>query len=379
MAPRLSHLEGEPPRMIPISCRAALYKIPCRRILENSTERFAEYEYIVVKISFDDGTEGTGWTYTQGKGGTSVLHLINDYFAKEVTAKEVSDPVGLYNLLWAATYSYGLEGPARLAYGALDVALWDANAKAVELPLYVMLGASKKKKVKAYRSAIDLNYTEEELVADCLRFKGQGFTAFKIKVGKSDFREDLRRIETVRNAVGPDSILMVDANRKWTLKEAARKGKEFERLGLSWLEEPIEANLLDDYRHLSRKLGIPIAAGESLYNRSEAVALVAGKCVDVVQLDVLRVGGITEWIKLAHMAELLGLPMAPHFSEEIAVQVLCSIRNGIYLEHLPGSNLHDSGMLKNSFILRDGYAIPPERPGHGIEFDLDKLAQFESK
>src|SRR2546426_373113 len=124
MAPRLSRLEGEPPRMIPISCRAALYKIPCRRILENSTERFAEYEYIVVKISFDDGTEGTGWTYTQGKGGTSVLHLINDYFAKEVTAKEVSDPVGLYNLLWAATYSYGLEGPARLAYGALDVALW---------------------------------------------------------------------------------------------------------------------------------------------------------------------------------------------------------------------------------------------------------------
>jgi L-alanine-DL-glutamate epimerase-like enolase superfamily enzyme len=363
--------------MKPLSCEVGLYRIPCRRILENSARRFSEYEFVIVKLSFSNGIDGVGWTYTQGEGGSSIMHLIDDYFAKELISSGISDPDSLYEHVLSKTYSFGLEGLARLAYAALDLAVWDANAKSSGLPLYVMLGGSRDAKVRVYRSAIDLNYTQDELVSECSQYKKEGFTAFKIKVGKPDFNEDLERVAAVKKAIGSSSILMVDANRRWSVKESLGKGRELERLGVYWLEEPIDANLLDGYQYLTKKLDISIAAGESLYNRYEAAALIARRCADIIQLDVLRIGGVTEWMKMAHMAELLGLPVAPHFAEEIAVQTSCAARNAILLEHLPGCNLRDSGVLQNSFNIVNGYASPSDKPGHGIVLDWEKLRNFK--
>ena len=361
--------------MKPTSCEASLYRIPCRRVLQNSAEKFSSYEYVIVRVGFSDGIEGVGWTYTQGKGGTAILHLLNDYFSKVILSNGISDPKQLYDSIYSATYSYGLEGVARLAYSAVDVAFWDALAKSRELPLYLLLGGSKGNTVRAYRSAIDLNITDEEAISDIRRYKERGFGSFKIKVGRADFDEDLRRIETVKGVIGSDDVLMVDANRRWSVSEGVAKGRELERRGIFWLEEPIEAELFDGYCLLKNELNMKVAAGESLYNRSDATRLISGSCVDVIQLDILRIGGITEWMKFAQMAEVLGLPMAPHFSEEISVQALCAIRNGMFLEHLPGSNLHDSGFLLRSYSLKDGFGTPPNGAGHGIVFDFEKLEE----
>ncbi len=360
----------------PKEMEVLLYKIPSRHTQENAIARFTAYEWIVVKIRFSNEIEGLGWTYTQGRGGSAVFHLIADYWAKEILSTPSIDPETLNKKVWSLSYSYGLEGISRIAYSAIDIALWDALAKAHDMPLYELLGGPKSPKVKAYRSAIDLNFSLEELVEDIKRFKAQGFKAFKIKVGKPKFEEDVERIKAVKEVIG-DMPLMVDVNRGWTYQETVRRGKVLEELGVYWLEEPIEADLLDQYKQLREKLDIPIAAGESLYNGYEQARLILDKCVDIVQLDVHRSGGITEWMKYARMAEALGLPMAPHFGEEISVQVLSAIKNSLFLEHLPGSNLNDSGVLASTLKFEDGYAIPPDKPGHGIEFDWEKISKYE--
>ncbi|WP_338598927.1 mandelate racemase/muconate lactonizing enzyme family protein [Sulfolobus tengchongensis] len=358
------------------SVEVGLYKIPSRHIQENSIARFTAYEWTIVRLKFSNNIEGIGWTYTQGRGGSSIFHLITDYWAKELLSEGDLDPLTLNKKVWSLTYSYGLEGLSRLAYSAIDIALWDGLAKSHDLPLYEMLGGPKSPKVKAYRSAIDLNFSIEELVDDVKKFKNMGFKAFKIKVGKPNFEEDIERIKAVKEVIG-SYPLMVDVNRGWNFQDTIRRGKVLYDLGVYWLEEPIEADLLDQYKMLREKLDIPIAAGESLYNGFEQTRLIIEKCVDIVQLDVLRSGGITEWMKYAKLAESLGLPMAPHFGEEISVQVLSAIKNALFLEHLPGSNLNDSGVLKSSLKFEDGYAIPPDKAGHGIEFDWEKLSKYQ--
>jgi L-alanine-DL-glutamate epimerase-like enolase superfamily enzyme len=362
--------------MRPKSFTVNLYRIPSRREQRNALETFTEYEYAVVRIDFDNGIEGIGWTYTQGRGGTAVLHLLRDYYGPALINEGISSPDELNRKASSLTYSYGLEGVSRIALSALDLALWDALSKGADYPLYLMLGGKRGSKVRAYRSEIDLNYTVEELRAECSAFREAGFTAFKIKVGKESVEEDVRRIRAVRDVIGEGSELMVDANRKWSLKEALRRGRKFQEEGVYWLEEPVEAEALEDYKVLRRSLDLRIAAGETVYNRLHALRLINEGCVDVVQFDVLRVGGITEWLKLAHTAELQGLPVAPHFGEEIAVQTLNAVPNALFLEHLRNSNLHDSGVLSSSYRLEGGFAYPPEAPGHGIQFNWEALYKY---
>ncbi|BBD73434.1 mandelate racemase [Sulfodiicoccus acidiphilus] len=354
-----------------------LYRVPSRHVQENAIARFTHYEWVLVKLTFNGGVEGVGFTYTQGRGGGAVFSLLSEYWAKELLTSEELDPLTLNRKARSMTYSYGLEGVSRIAYAALDIALWDAEARAQDVPLYRLLGGPRNPKVRAYRSAIDLNFTVQELVEDVKKFKEMGFRAFKIKVGKPELEEDLSRIRAVREVIGKDP-LMVDANRGWSFTEALRRGRAMEDL-VYWLEEPIEAELLDEYKELRGKLRVPIAAGESLYSSYEQTKLITEGCVDVVQLDVLRSGGVTEWMRYAQLADSLGLPVAPHFGEEISVQVLSAVRNAMFLEHLPGSNLNDSGLLRKGLRFEEGYALPPDGPGHGLEFDWDRLKSYQVK
>lgn len=362
--------------MFPEKIENHLYRVPSRTVQQNSTHTFREYEYIVTRISFSNGFEGIGYTYTQGNGGTAILKLLDDYFSKSILQDKVSTPSELRKKIWDYTYAFGLEGLSRLAYAALDTAYYDAAAKERGLPLYMYLGGEEGARIRTYRSAIDLNMSMDELRADIKKFRDQNYSVFKIKVGKEDFNEDLERLDSVREIIGDASVLMVDANRRWTLKEALQKGRELQKKGIFWLEEPVEADSLDDYAFLRERLDILIAGGESLYNGYEMEQFIKKQCADISQIDVLRAGGVHEWMRLATLAGSMGTQVAPHFTEEIAIQVLCAAGNSMFLEHLPGSNLRDSGLMKRPFEIRDGYAYPGKEPGSGIDFDWEKLEKF---
>lgn len=362
--------------MHPVDIETGLYRIPSRTLQQNSTHTFREYEYIVTRINFNGGIQGIGYTYTQGTGGTAILHLINDYLSKRLINDGVGTPSGLYREMWDSTYSFGLEGISRLAYASIDLAYHDATAKNLGVPLYVYLGGDEDSRIRAYRSAIDLNMSVKELTDDIRRHKADGYRAFKIKVGREDFSEDLERLDAVRDVIGEEATLMVDANRKWGQKESLIKGRKLQEKDVYWLEEPVETDMLPAYSFLRDRLDMFVAGGESIYNSYEMEQFISNRCVDISQIDVIRAGGVREWMRLSRLAEAFGIKVAPHFAEEIAVQVLCAIDNAIFLEHLPGSNLRDSGLMKDPFRIEKGYAYPGREPGNGINFDWEKLEKF---
>lgn len=365
--------------MKPRNVDVHLYRIPSRHVQQNATHTFTEYEYIIVNVNFDNGIVGTGWTYTQGRGGTSVLSLISDYLSKQLIQDGVSSITDLYRRMWDYAYSYGLEGISRLAFAALDIAFHDALSKEAEEPLWIYLGGKEDAKIRTYRSAIDLNMTNEELRRDIASFVREGYSAFKIKVGREDFSEDLERIDIVRGLIGEEALLMVDANRKWTLKEALTKGVALQEKGIFWLEEPVESDMFDDYLFLRNRLTLRIAGGESLYNRFQFRQFLLMHCADISQIDVIRAGGIHEWMKLAVLADSMGIQVSPHFSEEISLHALLAVPNALFLEHLPGSNLRDAGIIRNPFKIERGFAIPNRTPGHGVEFDTKALEKYMVK
>jgi L-alanine-DL-glutamate epimerase-like enolase superfamily enzyme len=362
--------------MFPVKIENHLYRIPSRSVQGNSTHIFREYEYIITKTTFNNGIEGIGYTYTQGNGGTAIIRLLEDYFCKSVINDKITAPIELRKKIWDYTYAFGLEGLSRLAYAALDTSFYDAAAKERGVPLYMYLGGNEDARIRTYRSAIDLNMSMKELTDDIRKFKNQNYSVFKIKVGKGNFKEDIERIDAVREIIGDESKLMVDANRRWSTKEAIKNGKELQKRDVFWLEEPIESDLLEDYSFLRNKLDILVAAGESLYNGFEMEHFLKMRCADISQIDVLRAGGIYEWMRLANLANSFGMNVAPHFTEEIAIQVLCATPNALFLEHLPGSNLRDSGLMKEPFEIKDGYAYPRKEPGNGIDFKWEKLEKY---
>ena len=189
--------------------------------------------------------------------------------------------------------------------------------------------------------------------------------------------EDVERMRSVRRLVGPGVPLMLDAVQKWSAGEAIRRASMLRPFDPYWLEEPIRAEDRDGHVHVRRATGVPMALGESLFTRYEFADFMRAGAVDIVQPDISRVGGFTELMKIAKLAESYNLPVAPHFLIELSVHALCGMPNGLFLEDLPGGSLTELGVLAEPIRVVNGEMAPPARPGHGIIFDPAALARHE--
>jgi L-alanine-DL-glutamate epimerase-like enolase superfamily enzyme len=263
-------------------------------------------------------------------------------------------------------YWVGRAGITHLALGAIDIALWDLKAKAVGQPLWKLLGGTASKKVEAYNTDGGwLNWTLETVVADCRRLvQEEGYRAVKLKVGGPNPREDLRRVEAVRKALGPDVRIMTDANGRWTLPQAIRMGRHLAELDVTWLEEPIYFDDVDGHRRLADASPTPIALGEQLYTASQFRDFVRAGAVHYVQPDVVRLAGITEFWEVADLARCWSLPVAPHVGDMCQVhQHLCFAHPACsLLEYIPW--LRDWMEAPASIV--DGHYVAPEVPGAGM-------------
>ena len=197
----------------------------------------------------------------------------------------------------------------------------------------------------------------------------------KIKVGMPDVEEDVDRLKAVRKLIGKKVKIMVDANMGWHLNEAIMRVNALREIGLAWIEEPFIPEDVDSHAFLGRMAGIPIAAGENLYSGYQFNDYFKKQAIQVVQADAVRCGGITEWLKIAHLAEMYNLQMAPHFMVDLHVSLLCCIPNAYIAEYLPWFH----PVQINPVSTKDGMLRPKELPGHGIEFDWDLLEQYRVK
>jgi L-alanine-DL-glutamate epimerase-like enolase superfamily enzyme len=198
-----------------------------------------------------------------------------------------------------------------------------------------------------------------------------------MKVGRDDPAEDVERVGAVRRLVGSNVRLMLDANQKWAAGEAVRRGRMLARFAPFWLEEPVLADDRVGHCRVRRGTGIPLAAGETMYTRYEFADFLRSGALDVVQADIVRVGGFTEWLKIAKLAESFNLPVAPHFVMELSIHALCAVPNGLILEDLQGGSLTDLGILAEPIRVEQGELAPPGRPGHGIVLDEAALRPYE--
>ncbi len=356
--------------------------------IADSTHTLTHWGAPGVAIHTDAGLTGYGFSGTHAHLATDRLItdcIVNSY-GPLLVGQEISHEIGSarreIRTLWEKLHKYppiywvGRAGITHLALGAIDIALWDLKAKAAGLPLWKLLGGSATKKVQAYNTDGGwLNWTLETVVSDCKRLvEEEGYRAVKLKVGGPNPDDDLRRVEAVRMALGPEIRIMTDANGRWTLPVAIETAGRLGDFDVAWIEEPIYFDDVQGHRRLAEAIRTPIALGEQIYTAAHFREFIHAGAVHYVQPDVVRLAGITEFLEVADMAHSANLPVTPHVGDMAQVhQHLCFAHPACnLLEYIPW--LRD--WMEHPARIQSGYYIAPDAPGAGTTPDQRAFDQI---
>jgi L-alanine-DL-glutamate epimerase-like enolase superfamily enzyme len=356
-----------------VDVKTSAHRLPPSVPWEDATNRVQGLEFVVVELTTDTGLVGTGFTYTVDIGGSSIAALVEDYLAPLVIGM---DPLA-YERIWQKLQRQARRlgiGVNALAIAAIDVGVWDLVGKILGQPLWRLFGGAREE-IPAYISEINLasGDTVDDLLHRIDDYAARGYRAVKFKIGRPDIEEDIERIVRVREKLGPGARLLVDLNQKWSRAEASAKAARLDGLGLGWIEEPMLFDDVAAHAALKKTIRTPIALGESLHSRAQFLDYLQADAVDFVQADVAFVGGLTEWLKIAHLAQIFGRPVAPHYMVELSLHMLCGVTNGFMLENVIGGTFGELGLLAEPFVVEGPVVRPPERPGHGVVFDRAAL------
>lgn len=335
----------------------------------DAIQSFESQETPIVRLTDSDGAQGTGYAYTIGTGGPSVISLLQQTLAPRLIGREAEAIDGIWRDLFFATHATAVGAITSLALAAIDTALWDLRGKRAGLPLWQLAGGSKASVPLYTTEGGWLHLSPEDLAADAAAKKAQGFAGAKIKIGKPAIAEDRARLAAVRDAVGDGFRIMVDANQAFDLAEALRRADMLAEFGVYWFEEPMPADNIGAHVELARQSRVPIAVGESLYSVSAFKDYLQSGAASIIQSDVARIGGITPWLKSAHLAEGFGAPVCPHFLMELHVSLVCAVPNAPMLEYIPQLD----AITRSRLDIRNGVAHPPDAPGIGIDWDWDEI------
>jgi len=337
----------------------------------DAIQSFVSQETPIVRIIDADGAAGVGYSYTIGTGGHSVVELIARSLAPALIGREASMVEEVWRDLLFLTHATSVGAITSLALAAVDTALWDLRCRRAGLPLHVMAGGARNK-IELYTTEGGwLHLPTEALVEDALAAKSNGFGGSKIKVGRPA-HEDLARLAALRAAVGVDFEIFADANQAFSVDEAMRRARLYEAADIAWFEEPLPADDVDGHARLLRATTIPIAVGESLYSSAQFREYLQRRACSIVQVDVARIGGITPWLKTAHLAEAFNVRVCPHFLMEIHVALCCAVPNARWLEYIPQLD----EITDRRMTIERGYALPSAAPGLGIDWNFEAIERL---
>lgn len=352
-----------------LAARAFLADLEVETVRTDAVQSFVKQETIFVEVTTSDGLVGTGYSYTIGTGGRAVLSMLQDHLVPQLVGLDAREVEHIWRQLFSSTRATTVGALTSLALAAVDTALWDLKCKRADEPLWRVAGG--------FRRAVPLYDTEggwlhlppEELVHNALASRDAGWPGLKIKVGKPSVHEDRERLVAVRQAVGDDMDIMVDANQSMTAAEAIRRARAFEQVDLAWFEEPLPADDVAGHVRLALSTSVPVAVGESLYSIGQFRDYLARGAAGIVQVDVARIGGITPWLKVAHLAESFNVDVCPHFLMELHVALCAAVPNARYVEHIPQLR----NITHDEMVIEHGHALASEAPGLGINWDRDAI------
>jgi L-alanine-DL-glutamate epimerase-like enolase superfamily enzyme len=342
----------------------AVETIPLRVPLEFRYGEIEAVSGVVVNVRTDQGLDGLGHAITLSDRNFRSLAVLTEELGELLIGEDPTQPERIHRKIVPDNAG----GLGNVAAAALDIAVWDLAAKFAGLPLYRLLGGYRNR-IPVYAS-LRLGRAVEtpdlpEIASSLIE---QGFTAMKTNLGgQPTVTDEVARIRAIRQAIGPDVRLLADINFRWTPPFAIRVGRLLEELGLFWLEDPVPTQNLEGLAEVRRGTGAQIAAGEALYGLAAFRNLFEARAVDVPMPDLLRVGGITPFRKIASLAEAFGLPLANHLLPEISAQVVASVPNGLIVEYVPWA----WRLFQGCPTLEGGELVMSERPGHGLELDVD--------
>lgn len=338
-------------------------------------------------VSTDDGIQGLGEAFYYATPAKIVAHLISDGYAPLLMGRDPFDNAVIWDFLYNWTRDQGMKGLPISALSAIDIALWDIKGKALGLPVHKLLGGAYRNKAHVYATGLyqpqDVPSIEDALIKEALGYKGDGFFGMKLKVGYG-IERDMRYVKAVREAIGDDMVLMVDANHAYNAAEAIRLSKEMEKYDVYWLEEPVPPEDIQGYVEVKQKSNILIAGGEDEFTRYGFRELIARRAVDILQPDLCAAGGFTEMMNIVAMASAWNVPLTPHVWGT-NIGLAASLQLFAVLPHFPERRypadpffeydrsphpLRD-GVTEERFEMSDGYLDIPQRPGLGVSLDMD--------
>ncbi|HXV23117.1 MAG TPA: mandelate racemase/muconate lactonizing enzyme family protein [Alphaproteobacteria bacterium] len=355
-------------------------KVPLDVSTAFATRQVVAREYSLVRVETDTGAGGIGFCYGGSSAGALVSHVVRELFGPLLIGH---DPHAV-ELLWERMYQdallQGRAGAVIRALSIVDMALWDCNARSAGLPLYKYLGAYRTGSVPAYASGgyyIE-GKTPQRLGEELAAYVAMGFRAVKMKVGLLNEREEEERVRAAREAIGPDVLLMLDANNAWKdLPTALRFMRRYEPYDPYWIEEPFGPDDIDNHERLARATRVPVATGEIEVGRWRFKRLLDQGAAAILQPDAAVCGGITEFRRIASTAASYGIKLCPHWFHDLHVHLVASIPNGDFVEFFPNSDvLNFRRLIDRQLQTVNGELVLPEAPGLGFDFDEDAVSSF---
>ena len=332
------------------------------------------HEFVTLDVQTDAGIDGIGITTFGGALTVTLKHAV-EQLAEIVIGEDPLRVEAIGRKLRNAASGSGPSGIFTLAFSAIDMALWDIKGKALGQPLAMLLGGLRER-VPTYASgALLRSYSVEQVVKSAGVLVGKGYKQMKMQLalpGATTPEREAERARLVREAVGPDIDLMCDINQRWSVSQAIDMGRRVEDVHFYWLED---VTVHDDYAglaHVADALATPLAGGECLYGITPFRHMLEARSVDIVMIDLFRVGGIANWMKVAGMAEAFNVPVVSHLIPEIHVHLVSAIPNGLTVEYIPWS----FKLFQEVPVPLNGELVVPSKPGLGLAFDRDAIKRY---
>ena len=351
-----------------------LFRVPLAEVLTDAKHGdHSHFELITATVELDDGSRGTGYTYTGGRGGMAIKCMIDHDLAPGLVGRDGGSPEDVFDWMEWHIHYVGRGGIASFAMSAVDIALWDIRCRKAGQPLWKVAGGAGNT-CKAYYGGIDLNFSKKKLLESIKGYLDAGANAVKIKVGKDDLEEDIDRARAVREFIGPDITFMVDANYSMTVEKAIEAARGFKACDVLWFEEPTIPDDYDGYARIAEATGVPLAMGENLHTLHEFGYAFDRARLSFIQPDASNCGGITGWLRVAEMAKAHGIPVCSHGMQELHVGLVAAQPHGGWLE------IHSFPIdeyTKRPLVIENHRAVASDRPGTGVEFDWPLLEPHE--